>query len=700
MSTPRVKIAAVICVYDDISWLPQVVESAYEACDKIVFLVSNHPWNGEPGDLCHTVDTIAAFKDPANKMDLHRGDWMSETYQRNFGLKICESFDCELCFVLDADEVYEPEQLLEMFRIARNTPQIDCFNVSLLTYWKSPRYRIDPPEPLQPPALVRVGKTSFRHNRAVDAETYALIAPEVAVCHHLSYARTDEQILRKLATFSHADELVPHWYENVWQKWDTNPSLRNLHPTHPAAYGRAIETSRAALPACLQSYWELQAPTIDLKASRNEWLEEATSAQPYLALRAALADHRIVSLAGLSEFGKVYLEILASELKLVSPNEVHRAIGPDSIFCCLEPLEALSLTGVLMNLDSNTDAAIAFNSFEQRELISSWSEGTPVTWLGRKKDWPHRFSLDAESLSSGIALIGNIHWSSWPTVGISIPSVKADDDLVDASLSMVGGYPGEVLLSIVVNGELVEENASIAILKEVLRDRLHVEFQSKNTGFGAGANTGLQYFASLNRCDLFAVSNDDVIPATDCVSEMVLAMRELERMQLNPGVIGPVSNAVHGHQSVDIGAFSDYREMLALADARRKHHRDSAIQTSQIRGLFMLIHPNCLQQIGGFDPIFGLGNCEDDDHNVRCQLGGFTLWVSEGAFLYHAGSQTFQSLGINYSHLMKENSEKFCSKWQIEFESTGYAIDHRPENVSLFVPLDSSHNSNQLEAAA
>jgi hypothetical protein len=79
------------------------------------------------------------------------------------------------------------------------------------------------------------------------------LAPETIVFHHMSYARTDAQVQRKLATFGHAHEIVPGWFENVWRRWDDDRSLQNLNPCVPAAYQRIVEQPYEALPAVLRA---------------------------------------------------------------------------------------------------------------------------------------------------------------------------------------------------------------------------------------------------------------------------------------------------------------------------------------------------------------------------------------------------------------------------------------------------------------
>jgi hypothetical protein len=166
-------------------------------------------------------------------------------------------------------------------------------------------------------------------------------------------------------------------------------------------------------------------------------------------------------------------------------------------------------------------------------------------------------------------------------------------------------------------------------------------------------------------------------------------MAELERLGHNPGVVGPVSNNVNGLQHVDLGGYSGLAEML---EAGRKYHHDHAAavtQVLQVRGLCLLIHPKCLEAVGGFDPLFGLGNFEDDDHNLRTRLAGFTLWVADGAFLHHAGSTTFKQLNINYSVSIQRNSAALAHKWGLQTSENWVSVTEKPEGVDLFIPLDS-----------
>lgn len=246
------RFGAVICLYEDDTWLEAAVESAYDACERVWLLVGDAPWNGDPTDQSALLARVASLADPQGKCRLVRGHWPDEAAQRNAGLALVAEAGLDYCLVLDADEVYEPAQLARAMAIARENPQVDCWRVPCLTYWKSHRYRIDPPEQVAAAMFVRVGSGRFVENRVFDAGRHMPFPADIVVCHHMSYARTDEQVLRKVTTFGHARDVVPGWFDNVWRRWDHDPTLENLNPCWPAAYRRAIEQPSAALPTPLQ----------------------------------------------------------------------------------------------------------------------------------------------------------------------------------------------------------------------------------------------------------------------------------------------------------------------------------------------------------------------------------------------------------------------------------------------------------------
>jgi glycosyltransferase involved in cell wall biosynthesis len=242
-------------VYDDDSWLAPAIESIYEACASIWFLVGETPWNGEPSDQTAVVDRIRGLADPDEKIRIIRGRWPNEAAQRNEGLRLVDEAGIEYCLVIDADEIYDTAQLQAAMTVVRDNPQVDCWRLSCFTYWKSCRYRVDPPEATPLVAFVRPNTGQFVDNREYRAQRQVAMPRETVMFHHMSYARSDAQILRKITTFGHARDVVPGWYENVWRRWDEDHSLQNLNPCWPAAYRRIIEQPAEALPPAVRRKW-------------------------------------------------------------------------------------------------------------------------------------------------------------------------------------------------------------------------------------------------------------------------------------------------------------------------------------------------------------------------------------------------------------------------------------------------------------
>ncbi len=250
----RPSIAAVCCVYDDIDWLTPTVLSVYPAVDAYLFFVNKRPWAGLPSDNSSTLRTLEELPDPGKKIQIIREDWPDEVQQRNFSIAYAQQLGFQYSMVVDADEIYHTEQLLKILHLVAMNPQIDCWHMRWFTYWKSPQFRIDPVEPYDPPVFIKHGTGGYVETRNFRAHSHELVPPELGMCHHLSYARTDEQIHRKLAMFSHSHQILSGWFERVWKAWDSNQALENLHPVKPEYYKRAIPQDPLLLPMVLTNW--------------------------------------------------------------------------------------------------------------------------------------------------------------------------------------------------------------------------------------------------------------------------------------------------------------------------------------------------------------------------------------------------------------------------------------------------------------
>ena len=195
--------------------------------DEKLVLLSLTPWHGgyETPDK---TDEIAREKGATVIVYA----WPDEAEQRNAGQEYFA--DKDWIIVLDPDEFLDREGWENLERFIYGTPNQDAFVAhTQLTYWKS-GYRIDPPEDYKQIILVKPS-VRFVDKRVVDS-SYGRVP---LILHHLSWAKTDDEVRSKINHYSHANEFDRYeWYEKVWKKW--TPEMENLHPLTPEALKKAI----------------------------------------------------------------------------------------------------------------------------------------------------------------------------------------------------------------------------------------------------------------------------------------------------------------------------------------------------------------------------------------------------------------------------------------------------------------------------
>ncbi|MGC8777295.1 MAG: glycosyltransferase, partial [Candidatus Caldatribacteriaceae bacterium] len=177
-----------------------------------------------------------------------------------------------------------------------------------------------------------------------------------------------------------------------------------------------------------------------------------------------------------------------------------------------------------------------------------------------------------------------------------------------------------------------------------------------NLGFALGNNRGLREA----RGEYIVFLNNDVVVTEGWLTRLLACAREDAKV----GAVGPRSNYVAGLQLVPQVPYGE--DMEAMQRFARNWSLENAGKwetVPRVIGFCMLVKREVIEKIGGFDPLFGTGNFEDDDFCLRLQLAGFTIKIAHDVFVHHFGSKTFQSEGIDYRTLMQANWELFKRKW-------------------------------------
>jgi glycosyltransferase involved in cell wall biosynthesis len=239
----NLKFGAMIPVLNEWRFLQAVIGQMLNHVDKCVIFRNKKTHSG-------ALVEIKPMPKFDSRVEIIEGEWEDEGDARNYAIKYLA--DCDWVFNIDSDEILLDSDIIKLKEICKTTNK-KVIGTKILTYWKTPYYKIAPPEKLIAPMIIKRGVSFIGKDARWPQERNEIEVSDIWM-HHLSYIRTNEELQEKLKTFCHADQILSNWYENVWLKWDNNKDMHNLHPTYPPAYGIAIKTKNAELIKILETY--------------------------------------------------------------------------------------------------------------------------------------------------------------------------------------------------------------------------------------------------------------------------------------------------------------------------------------------------------------------------------------------------------------------------------------------------------------
>ena len=271
------KIAAVYCVYNEDEYIAYSIRSILEFATHIYVLLGEQPYSAynaqareafRVADRTEQIVTELAHRHPT--ITLIKGTWDSEIEHRNAGLARCRNERYEYYFLIDGDEVYRSDHLANLREEIRAHPDVGQFIIKCDLFWRSFRYRI-PAQELEwmPRRLFKLtrwstlGKSGLPlpvpcrftgNNKTNSWGRVHHIAPERVIFYHFSFARSPDKMREKLMTYSHAHEIPPPWYEQVWLRWPQQREMTNLHPVNPSKFRRAVSRDLSDLPDVMRSH--------------------------------------------------------------------------------------------------------------------------------------------------------------------------------------------------------------------------------------------------------------------------------------------------------------------------------------------------------------------------------------------------------------------------------------------------------------
>jgi len=243
-----------------------------------------------------------------------------------------------------------------------------------------------------------------------------------------------------------------------------------------------------------------------------------------------------------------------------------------------------------------------------------------------------------------------LSWNAPEYTEIAVRSIRAHTE------------PGTYEIIIVDNGSGPDTLARLAALEDV-----RIIYNPTNLGFARGCNQGI----AAARGSHVLLLNNDVFVTPEWLDRLLGAL------QRDPaaGVSAPRSNNVAGDQMLVATGYTNETEMIAFALARSRDWDRRTYHTDRAIGFCLCIDRRVIDEIGGIDERYGVGNFEDDDFCVRVRAAGYEIVVCEDVMIHHFGSVSFKANNVDYTAQMERNWKLFAERWDLPraYPTNGYS---------------------------
>lgn len=214
--------------------------------DLRVIIISDYTYSGKL--VKHDNSEKIALRN--NKVIVIRTREYNQSIMRNLGLSLLQGEGIEYTFIADADEWY-PRETLENYKRFINDTKALAYRTKMLYSFRKPEYHAVAPKD---GGTIIAMRTDLRldPNEKRDWKGEVVDIPEnLGKVHHFSYVRSPKKIKEKIKSFSHAHEVRPNWYKEVFLPF--TPDMKNFAPTNPYDF---TECRIINLPEEIKEQWQ------------------------------------------------------------------------------------------------------------------------------------------------------------------------------------------------------------------------------------------------------------------------------------------------------------------------------------------------------------------------------------------------------------------------------------------------------------
>jgi GT2 family glycosyltransferase len=255
----------------------------------------------------------------------------------------------------------------------------------------------------------------------------------------------------------------------------------------------------------------------------------------------------------------------------------------------------------------------------------------------------------AETTFASIVMLS---WNAPEFTELAVQSIRAHTTV-----------PHEII--IIDNGSGPDTIARLGALRDV-----RIIYNAQNTGFAHGCNQGLAAATGTH----VVLLNNDVVVTAGWLDALLAAHRRDPAI----GISAPRSNYVAGHQQVHDAVYPDLDAMHVYARGRSERLAGRTYHTDRVIGFCMCLSRSVVDEVGGIDTRYGVGNFEDDDYCLRVRAAGYEIVVCEDSFIHHFGNVTFKANNVDWTSQMQKNWLVFFKRWNLPDANPANGYDPRP----------------------
>ena len=209
---------------------------------------------------------------------------------------------------------------------------------------------------------------------------------------------------------------------------------------------------------------------------------------------------------------------------------------------------------------------------------------------------------------------------------------------------------------------------------------VEVKRNESSIGFVKNANRGFSETTS----DMLVLLNSDTVVTPAWLTRLVHAASSDPKI----ACVMPMSNQCSFH-SLDVPM--GWNIFQYSADLGRRMKR-TCFDAVTVGGFCLLIRREALEDVGGYDEVFGRGYGEESDWCMRARSLGWRVTGTEDTFVYHRGKVSFKT--FKDETFREGNYQTFMNRWSREYS---VAMD-RYKSVDALGPVRTAYT--RMESSA